>query len=104
LPSLENLKQNYKDKPFKVLLVNVMEPRETVKNFLEKENISLSVVLDKFGKVSAQYNIKSHPVKFLIDGQGKLLATGLGYREWDTEEMNKLVKILIQKKEEAPKA
>ena len=104
MPSLENLKQSYQDKPFKVLLVNVQEPKETVKNFFEKENISLQVVFDKFGKVSAQYGVRSHPVKFLIDGQGKLMATGLGYRDWDSEEMNKLVNILIQKTGESPKA
>ena len=104
MPSLENLKQSYQDKPFKVLLVDVQEPKETVKNYFEKENINLQVVLDRFGKVSAQYGVRSHPVKFLIDGQGKLMATGLGYRNWDSEEMNKLVNILIQKTGESPQA
>jgi peroxiredoxin len=104
LPSLENLKQSYQDKPFKVLLVDVMEPQKTVKDFFKKENINLNVVLDKFGKVSAQYGVRSHPVKFLIDGQGKLMATGLGYRNWNSEEMNKLVNILIQKTGESPQA
>ena len=97
MPSLENLKQSYQDKPFKVLLVNVMESKNIVKDFWKEEKITLPVVLDKFGKVSAQYNVRSHPVKFLIDGQGKLMATGLGYRDWDSEEMNKLVNILVQK-------
>jgi peroxiredoxin len=104
LPSLENLKHSYKDKPFKVLLISVMEPQETIKNYLKRENLSLRVLLDDFGKVSTQYNIRSHPVKFLIDSEGKLMATGLGYRNWDSEEMNKLVNILIQKTEEKPQA
>ena len=81
-----------------------MEPQETVKNFLENKNLSLKIVLDKFGKVSAQYGVRSHPVKFLIDGQGKLMATGLGYRDWDSEEMNELVKALIQNAGTTPKA
>ena len=81
-----------------------MEPQETVKNFLETKNLSLKIVLDKFGKVSAQYGVRSHPVKFLIDGQGKLMATGLGYRDWDSEEMNELVKALIQNAGTTPKA
>lgn len=97
MPSLENLKQSYKDTPFKVLLVSVMEPQETIKNYLKKENLKLTVLLDRFGKVSAQYNIRSHPVKFLIDGEGKLMAIGFGYRDWDSKEMIKLVNILVQK-------
>ena len=97
MPSLETLKQSYKDTPFKVLLISVMEPQETIKNYLKKENLNLTVLLDRFGKVSTQYNIRSHPVKFLIDGEGKLMATGLGYRDWDSKEMIKLVNILVQK-------
>jgi peroxiredoxin len=81
-----------------------MEPPETVKDFLEKEKLNLKVVFDESGKVSAQYNVRSHPIKFLIDGQGRLMATGLGFREWDSEEMNKLVNILIQQAGEIPKA
>ena len=104
MPSLESLKHSYKDKPFKVLLVSVMEPSETVKNYLKQENLSLRVLLDNFGKVSTQYNIRSHPVKFLIDSEGKLMATGLGYRDWNSEEMNKLVNALIQNAGEKPKA
>ena len=74
-----------------------MEPQETIKNYLKKENLNLTVLLDRFGKVSAQYNIRSHPVKFLIDGEGKLMAIGFGYRDWDSKEMIKLVNILVQK-------
>jgi hypothetical protein len=73
-----------------------MEPQKTIKNYMKKENLSLDVLLDTFGKVSTQYNIRSHPIKFLIDGEGKLLATGMGYRDWDSAEMNQLVNILTQ--------
>ena len=63
----------------------------------------MKILLDEFGKVSTQYNIRSHPVKFLIDGEGKLMATGLGYRDWNSEEMNKLVNALIQNAGKKPK-
>lgn len=95
LPSLVNLEQSFQGKPFKVLLVNVKESQEIVKNFLKNKDLNLKIVFDKFGIVSAQYGVRSHPVKFLIDGQGKLMAKGLGYRDWNSEEMNKLVRILM---------
>jgi hypothetical protein len=81
-----------------------MESQRIIKNYLKQENLNLRILLDEFGKVSTQYNIRSHPVKFLIDGEGKLMATGLGYRNWNSEEMNKLVNILIQKPGEKPQA
>ena len=81
-----------------------MEPKNDVKNLWKKESVTLKVLIDRFGKVSNQYNIQSHPIKFLIDGEGKLMATGLGYRDWNSEEMNKLVNILIQNTVEKPQA
>ena len=80
-----------------------MEPQRTINNYLKQENLSLKILLDEFGKVSTQYNIRSHPVKFLIDDKGKLMATGLGYRDWNSEEMNKLVNALIQNAGKKPK-
>ena len=104
MPSLQSLKQKYQEKPFKVLLVNVQEQMETVRQLFEGENVSLQVVLDQDGKVSKNYHVSSHPVKFLIDRQGNLMAMGLGYRNWDSEEMNKLVNILIENTEKTPQA
>lgn len=85
-------------------MVSVMESEDTVRDFFAKENLSLKVVLDRFGKVSKQYGVSGHPVKFLIDSQGRLMATGLGYRDWSSKEMKKLVNILIQGKNEKPQA
>jgi hypothetical protein len=104
LPSLESLKQRYRDKPFKVLLVNVEEQSGTVKQFLAEKHIALQVVLDRDGKVSRDYHVSSHPIKFLIDGQGNLIAMGLGFKNWDTPEINKLVKVLIKNTEKVPEA
>jgi peroxiredoxin len=104
LPSLQSLKQRYQEKPFKVLLVNVQEQVETVKQLFKKEQIALQVVFDQDGKVSKNYHVSNHPVKFLIDEQGNMMAMGLGYRDWDSEEMNKLVNILILNTGKTPKA
>ena len=74
-----------------------MEPRETIINFLEPQDLNIKVLIDRFGKVSTQYNVRSHPIKFLIDSDGKLIAVGLGYRDWNSAEMNQLVNILTEK-------
>jgi hypothetical protein len=97
LPSLENLKKSFQNKPFKVLLISVMESQKTIKSYMKNENLSLDVLLDTFGRVSTHYNVRNHPIKLLIDGEGKLLATGMGYRDWDSAEMNQLVNILTRK-------
>lgn len=104
MPSLQNLKQRYQDKPFKVLLVNVQEQTETVKQLFKKEQIALQVVFDLDGRVSQNFHVSSHPVKFLIDGHGNIMAMGLGYRDWDSKEIYQLVNVLIQNAKDRPKA
>jgi peroxiredoxin len=100
LPSLLSLKERYRDKPFKVLLVSVQEQKETVQRFFAKNQIPLQILLDQDGKISRSYRVSSHPIKFLIDGKGNMIAMGLGYRSWDSEEMLRLVDSLIQQEEE----
>jgi AhpC/TSA family len=102
LPSLLSLKKRYQDKPFKVLLINVQEQRETVRQFFATEQLPLQVLLDQDGKVSRSFHVSSHPIKFLIDGKGNMIAMGLGYMAWDSEEINQLVNILIKYEEEKP--
>jgi len=102
LPSLQKLKKRYSQEPFIVLLVNVREQRNEVANLFKKAGVDLQVVLDWEGTVSRDYNIFSHPIKFLIDRQGDLMAIGLGYRDWDSGEIDRLVNVLIRETGKPP--
>ena len=85
-----------------MLLVSVQEQKETVQRFFAENQIPLQVLLDKDGRISKSFHVSSHPIKFLIDGKGNMIAMGLGYRAWDSEEMLRLVNSLIQYEEENP--
>jgi peroxiredoxin len=95
LPSLENLHQEFKDKNFTLLAVDVGEKEETVQRFVHDQGLSFRFLLDEDGQVSAQYGIRSHPMKFLIDKKGNVAGIAQGYREWDKEEMKSLIKLLM---------
>jgi len=96
LPSLQNLKDRYRDEPFKVLLVNVRDQRSEVARLFEKAGVDLQAVLDRQGTVSRDYHVSNHPIKFLINREGDLMAIGFGYRNWDTKEIDRLVSVLIR--------
>ncbi|TNF55006.1 TlpA family protein disulfide reductase [bacterium] len=95
MPSLENLHQHFKDKNFTLLAVDVGEKAEIVQQFVHDRGLSFRFLLDEDGRVSAQYGVRSHPMKFLIDKNGNLIGIAYGYREWDTEEMKSLIQLLI---------
>jgi len=92
LPSLEKLKQDLSDKPFEVVTIDVQEEREDVLNFMKTNGYSFTVLLDSEAVVSAKYNIRSHPMKFLIDPSGRIVGSATGYREWDSEVMRLFIK------------
>ena len=94
MPSLERLHQDLKDRPFSLLAIDVGEKKETVLKFVEARGLSFQFLLDEDTQVSKRYGIRSHPMKFLINKEGNVIGTAIGYREWNTEEMKQLIRIL----------
>ena len=95
MPSLENLHQHFKDRPFSLMAIDVGESKETVLRFVESKDLSFTFLLDKDSQVSAQYGVRSHPMKYLIDKKGNLIGISQSYKEWDTTEMKSLIELLI---------
>jgi hypothetical protein len=62
---------------------------------MEKKGYSIPALLDSDGKVSAQYGVRSHPMKILINKKSELIGVAKGYRKWDTDEMKLLIQSLI---------
>jgi len=77
------------------LAIDVGEKKEKVLEFVEKRDLSFTFLLDEDKQVSAQYGVRSHPMKFLINKNGELIGVSRGYREWDTVEMKALIKLLM---------
>jgi peroxiredoxin len=94
LPSLERLHRDLKDRPFSLLAIDVGENKEKVLKFVEARGLSFQFLLDEDSQVSQQYGVRSHPMKFLINKEGNVIGAALGYREWNTEEMKQLIRIL----------
>jgi peroxiredoxin len=97
LPSLEKLNNQFADKPFRIVLIDVGEAPQTVRSFVMRGKFTFPVLLDTDGKVSEKYHVLGHPVKFLLDKKGNLVLTAMGYRDWDSAEWIASFKRLLQK-------
>lgn len=78
----------------RVVLVDVGESVETVKEFMKKQEIALPVVVDESGEVAQKYFISGFPTSVFIDKDGILKGGVVGYRAMDDmikviEDMNK---------------
>lgn len=78
----------------RVVLVDVGESVETVKEFMKKKEIALPVVVDETGEIAQKYFISGFPTSVFIDKNGILKGGVVGYRQMDDmikviEDMNK---------------
>jgi peroxiredoxin len=96
LPSLENLHKIFYGKKFAVLGIDIQESRDLVLRQVQRQGLSYDNLLDENSEVSSLYGVRSTPTKFIIDTDGNLVGAALGYREWDGEGMQSLIRKLME--------
>lgn len=62
--------EKWSDKGLVILAVNLGEDAATVEEFMKSNNVSFTALLDTREKVALEYNTRSIPTTFLIDGSG----------------------------------
>lgn len=101
MPSLERLQQRLAGKPFEVVTVNYGEGVPRIQDFLEKERLSLTVLLDPQKEAAAAWNAGGLPMTFLVDAHGRVRYWVFGERDWSEGEARRIVEDLLS---EAPRA
>jgi peroxiredoxin len=93
LPALQNLHEKYNDKGLEVIGINPFDTKEKddIDNFLAKRGVSYTILLG--GKnVAKEYHVSGYPTMYLIDKNGKIILSQVGYGEGVEEELEKIIK------------
>ncbi len=78
MPEIEAVYQEYKDNGVVVIGVDILEPEDVVRQFVEQGGYSWTFVLDATGAVSDDYRIVAIPTSFFIDREGIIQAVNIG--------------------------
>lgn len=78
MPNIEKVYQDTKDSDLVILAVEIGEPLETVKSFIDKNEYNFNVLLDIDQSVASSYNISSIPTSYFIDEEGYIIAKRVG--------------------------
>lgn len=70
MTALEPVYRQYRDRGLVILAVNVLQPPETVRPFVDQLGISYDVLLDRQGEVTRRYQVMALPVTYLVDRRG----------------------------------
>ena len=98
MPStIEQVHREYKDRGLGVYAVNIEEGRRTVAGWVEKNKLTMPVLLDPPGDASGAYQITATPTVYLIGRDGKLVAKALGTKPWTSEQGRALLSYLVKR-------
>jgi peroxiredoxin len=95
---LAKLHDEFKNSGLVILGIDVQEKKKIVKRYVKKEKVPFPILLDTDGSVARNYGIRSHPIHFLIDRQGKIIGKVRGARNWASDESKGLIRLLVAQK------
>lgn len=99
MPSMERLAQRFKGQPLVVLAVDVGEDADTIEAFTSQLDTTLTfpILLDTRSQVMRAWKVAGLPTTFLVDKQGRIVASAIGGREFDHPEIVAAVRALLAK-------
>ncbi len=81
MPELQKAHQSLKDHSIKIIGVNLAESRSEIDEFARSQNLNFPLLLDHYGDVAQDYEVRHLPVTYFItpDGmvEGKFFGGGL---------------------------
>ncbi len=78
MPEIESIYQKYRDQDVAVIGVDLFEPEDKVREYVQRGGFSWSFVIDTTGVVTRNYGISALPTSFFLDSQGIIRAVNIG--------------------------
>ena len=95
MASINALHDELGPKGFKVLLVDISEPRELVAQAVASRGYRAQVLLDPKGQTADAYRVRGTPTSYLIGRDGLVLGGAVGPRPWAQAEGRALLQALL---------
>jgi len=91
-PWMNELQARYQEQGLKVIAINLDEDRAVAERFLEHLTANFTVAFDASGQSAETYKLLGMPSSYIIDRQGQLQVTHVGFRERDKKTMEKSIR------------
>ena len=79
-----------------VLGVNMKETPDLVKTYIARHRLTFPHLLDSEAKVASMFAVPGAPTTLIIDRAGQVLGGGVGYRDWASPAVHRLVETLLK--------
>jgi peroxiredoxin len=96
LPStIEHVHREFGARGLTLLAVNIKEERDQVARWVKEKGVTVPVLLDPDGTVTAAYAVRGTPTVVLVGRDGQWVGRGVGSRGWMTEAGRTLLKAFL---------
>ena len=105
LPGLQKLHadKDLAEKGLKVYAVNLRETKEEAKQYLDGNNLTFTVPLDKLGAVAQKYLVSGIPTTVVVGRDGKVKAAFVGFGQGSEERLHEAINKALDEKGPATK-
>jgi thiol-disulfide isomerase/thioredoxin len=93
-PQLEDLHRAFADRGMQIVAV-AADSHENSLRYQQDHNLSLTVLVDQYGKALKDFKVRGLPATRLIDSEGNLRYQALGRVDWEQENIRSLLSNLI---------
>ena len=92
---MQRLETALKDRPFRLLAVNVSESRSKAWKFMKLLKVTFTTLLDSKGEAAEAWNVQIYPTSYLIDADGRMRYVAYGAVEWDSDDVIRQIETLM---------
>jgi thiol-disulfide isomerase/thioredoxin len=96
-PWMNSLQKELKDKGFTVISVNVDAMDSAAEEFLQQVPAHFTIIKDPKGEFAKQYQLKGMPSSFLINRQGDIVSSHVGFSASKKKEYEQEIRALLKK-------
>ncbi len=98
LPALQNLHEKYQNKGLRVIGIDPYDTKEKddIENFLSARGVTYTILLDG-KKVAKMYHIHGYPTIYLINQNGEIVFSQVGYGEGTKNSLEEIILEYLEK-------
>jgi thiol-disulfide isomerase/thioredoxin len=98
MPSMQRLKDSLAGEAFEVLAVDVGEDADTIQAFTSQLDTQLTfpILLDTRSRAMREWKVAGLPTTYLVDKQGRIVASAVGGREFDHPELVAAIRAVLR--------
>jgi thiol-disulfide isomerase/thioredoxin len=95
MPSMQRLAIALRDRPFRLLAVNVRESRAKAWKFTKLLKVTFTTLLDSTGEAAEAWDVQIYPTSYLIDADGRMRYVAYGPVDWDSDDIIQRIEALM---------